>query len=453
MTLAWPGLWSDGVDAVLDWGKGHFYFFKGDKYKHVHVGDLAGAGPELPIKGNWKGLWDTGVDAAINWGDGVYYFFKGDKYKRFDVATNGADEGAGEELPIIGNWPGLWSDGIDAAINWNGAVAYFFKGNQVVRYCMGKDGAVEGAGNIRFIKDAWPGLWHDGVDAAINWGNGAAFFFKGNQYKRYDMGLKGLPEGAGAALSIGGTRGRLSTALDWSTNHVFFFSGGLYWRFNIGSDCVDVGYPKPIEGNWPGLWPDGFDAALNWGDGVYYFFKGDKYKRYVAAAPDVKEGAGDEKPIANNWPGLWEDGVDAAIHWGKDTYYFFKGDEVMRYYPAAPGIPEGAREKKKISAGWPGLWADGIDAAVNWSDQIAYFFKGDKYQRYDKSPSLRFHYPGVNSFAEGARPPKLTWTSWIGIQMDAMAEHVWVSVTDNRTNRTVKGRSEHTGKLGCSAGF
>src|SRR5438309_1765370 len=102
------------------------------------------------------------------------YFFRGDQYLRYDLATDRVD--AGYPLPIAGNWPGFKEAGFD-----------------------------------------------NDVESAINWGNGKAYFFRDDQYLRYDM----------------------------------------------FTDRVDSGYPLPIAGNWPGFKEAGFvsdvHAAVNWG--------------------------------------------------------------------------------------------------------------------------------------------------------------------------------------------
>ncbi|MDD5712820.1 MAG: hemopexin repeat-containing protein, partial [Smithellaceae bacterium] len=55
----------------------------------------------------------------------------------------------------------------------------------------------------------WPGMiWTAGIDDVVTWSNGKAFFFKGNQFIRYD----------------------------------------------IAADRTDPGYPQPINARtWPGL--------------------------------------------------------------------------------------------------------------------------------------------------------------------------------------------------------
>jgi hypothetical protein len=57
----------------------------------------------------------------------------------------------------------------------------------------------------------------DGLDAAVNWGNGSAYFFRGDAYLRYD----------------------------------------------IGSDSVDASYPLLVAESWPGFDAAGFGVHLD----------------------------------------------------------------------------------------------------------------------------------------------------------------------------------------------
>jgi hypothetical protein len=81
---------------------------------------------------------------------------------------------------------------------------------------------------------------------------------------------------------------------------------------------VDDGFLRPLNAttwpHWPVAWNSGINAAVNWGNGRAYFFKGDQYLRYDISADTVDHDY--PKPIAGNWPGLVEAlsrGVDAAI--------------------------------------------------------------------------------------------------------------------------------------------
>jgi len=203
------------------------YLFRDTRYLQYDITrDRVDPGYPRTIAGNWPGFvetgFDVGVDTAINWGNGKIYFFLGAEYIRYDVAADRVDPGY--PLPIAGNWPG-----------------------------------------IREAFSSWIGLR---VFAAINWGNGKAYFFNGSRYVRYD----------------------------------------------IAADRVDPGYPLPIAGYWPGLaeagFAGGFDAAINWGNGKVYFFKGRNYVRYDIAADRVDPGY--PLRIAGNWPGVAEAGFDSG---------------------------------------------------------------------------------------------------------------------------------------------
>jgi len=165
----------------------------------------------------------------------------------------------------------------------------------------------------------------------------------------------------------------------WNADTAYFFVDWTYYRYDVAADSVVPDYPKPIAGNWPGLWPYGVDAALVWPNGKAYFFKGAQYIRYDIATDTIDPGY--PRPIAAGWRGVWPDGFDTAVVWDNGKAYFFKGDKYLRYDVATnradPGYP------KRIVDAWQGLWPDHIDAAVVWNNGKAYFFKGVQYIRYD----------------------------------------------------------------------
>jgi len=199
------------------WPNGKAYFFKGDQYlRYDPVQDRTDAGFPHPIAGNWHGLpasFAAGIDAAVLWNNGKAYFFKGDKYVRYDIAANKSD--AGFPKPIAGNWNGLGGHKIDAAVRWPNGKAYFFSGSKYLRHDMAA-GKVD-AGFPKPIAGNWNGLppsFTAGIEAAVVWDNGKAYFFKDAAYVRYD----------------------------------------------IAAGKADAGYPKPIAGNWPGLFPADLNA-------------------------------------------------------------------------------------------------------------------------------------------------------------------------------------------------
>ncbi len=148
----------------------------------------------------------------------------------------------------------------------------------------------------------------------VNWGNGKVYFFQSNQYTRYDIAANKADSGYPLLTknhwpgldpfteSLSGIC--LDAAVEWGNGKAYFFKGDQYIRYDIAADKADSGYPLPILGNWPGLnaFAGGVDAAVNWGNGKAYFFKGDQHIRYDIAAD--KADSGYPLPILGNWPGL-----------------------------------------------------------------------------------------------------------------------------------------------------
>lgn len=133
----WNDLPPNAADAAVVWGFGKAYFFYGDEYLRYSI-PLDKVDPEyLPpnprpkIAPNWVGL-PASLDALVNWGHGKLYAFRGPSYYRYDITLERVD--SGYPLPIEGNWPGIWSNGIDNVLYQGGRYAYFFKGNRYVRY-------------------------------------------------------------------------------------------------------------------------------------------------------------------------------------------------------------------------------------------------------------------------------------------------------------------------------
>jgi len=168
-------------------------------------------------------------------------------------------------------------------------------------------------------------------------------------------------------------------ALVWDESKAYFFKGDEYTRYDIAGDQADEGYPQTISSGWPGVFEHGIDAAVVWPNGKAYFFKGDQYIRYDIAADRADEGY--PQPISSGWAGVFESDLDTAVVWPNGKAYFFKGDQYTRYDIAADQADEGYPQA--ISSGWAGVFESDLDAAVVWPNGKAYFFKGDQYIRYD----------------------------------------------------------------------
>ncbi len=207
---------------------------------------------------------------------------------------------------------------------------------------------------------------------------------------------------------------KLSDAVVWTNGKAYlFYDTGQYVRYDIANDRADEHYPKHIAGNWPGVWENKIDAALTWNNGKAYFFKGNQYIRYDIARDRADEGY--PADISTFWHGLWDKDIDAAVMWNDGFAYFFKGDEVMQY-----DIREKHRPKKlKITDRFKGVWASDIDAAVLWNSTTAFFFKGDEYIRYDVKN---------NRALEGY--PRRIRGNWGGLSFNQAAYFGWRGYAD-----------------------
>lgn len=125
----------------------------------------------------------------------------------------------------------------------------------------------------------------------------------------------------------------------------------------------------------------GWDTVIAWDNGRVYFFSGDEYWAWEVASRSVP--AGYPRTITAGWTGLFADHLDAALWGNSGKAYFFKGAQYVRYLIAQDRAEAGF--PRVYGPSWTGLWAADLDAAVNWNNGKAYFFKGAQYIRYDMS--------------------------------------------------------------------
>jgi hypothetical protein len=100
------------------------------------------------------------IDAVLNWDNATAYFFNGNQYIKYNMDPNNEGAESGYPKPIAGNWTGLdpFASGIDAAVNWGNGKAYFFKGSQYIRFDIASDQTDQ---EVRPIAGNWPGLVTD----------------------------------------------------------------------------------------------------------------------------------------------------------------------------------------------------------------------------------------------------------------------------------------------------
>ncbi|MCP4547042.1 MAG: hypothetical protein GY835_11305 [bacterium] len=190
----------------------------------------------------------------------------------------------------------------------------------------------------------------------------------------------------------------LAAAVYDSKNRIYYLfseavedSKGYYVKRPKGGP---TGEPIEIEERWgklPEQWK-GITAAVyrpGTGDGVYYFFNGDEYAKRDQGTGQT---FGEAKKVSEGWYLPENTYVDAVVYKATTKRYFLYTDHF--YWSKDQGI-EAVKGPYLIGCGWPNferLFSGevGVDAAVwvyedAWvhEDPHYYFFKGDRYARYD----------------------------------------------------------------------
>jgi hypothetical protein len=193
-----------GCNAALSWVDGKALFYKGADLiglkMETHPYNTVGTGYPKPARRVWPDGFRPGIDAAVSWGK-VAYCFNGnmfykvrrEPYPDSTIFPGYPKEITSEEWP---GWPDDFCSGIDAAASW-GEIAYFFKGSRYIK--VHRKPWPENTMFSGYPKEItsgewpdWPPAFRSGIDAAVAWTTGKAYFFHGSQYIRVD--LKPWPE-------------------------------------------------------------------------------------------------------------------------------------------------------------------------------------------------------------------------------------------------------------------
>jgi Hemopexin/N-acetylmuramoyl-L-alanine amidase len=150
----------------------HAYFFKGSGYLRYNIDtDFVDVGP-APIAQFWTHLpkeFQSNLDAVVNWGDGHAYFFKGAGYVRYNIVSDFVDVGP---APIAQFWthlPKEFQSSLGAAVNWFPVPRHFPKATPGVT-CFTRvptDGDTLVVDGVEYTKP---------VDALSNWKDGKKIF-------------------------------------------------------------------------------------------------------------------------------------------------------------------------------------------------------------------------------------------------------------------------------------
>ncbi|MFJ7280844.1 hypothetical protein [Kitasatospora sp. NPDC098663] len=200
---------------------------------------------------------ENGIDAsAPGAGDSDWWFFKGSGAVK---VRDGILKGP---LEISDAWPELkgtvFANGVDAAVaGAGGADWWFFKGDQTIK-CNGGGKVLHGPDKISVF---WPALkgtvFEDGVDAAVNGGDGGWWFFRGNKAALYDNDT--IVKGPGEITAAGAWPKLKGTQFEYGVNAAAGAGAGSGWWFFLGNQTIKCdGEGNALKG------PEDITAANAW---------------------------------------------------------------------------------------------------------------------------------------------------------------------------------------------
>lgn len=124
------------------------------------------------------------------------------------------------------------------------------------------------------------------------------------------------------------------------SNRVFFFRS--QWCISLNTETGEFSEIQTIAQRWPGVPFDHIDAALHFDPEFVYLFSGNRYVRFDVKRNQICEGY--PQLTCERWHGLHFEKIDAAIYWGNGKVFFFRADQHIRYdiadFRADPGYPK-----------------------------------------------------------------------------------------------------------------
>lgn len=182
---------------------------------------------------------------------------------------------------------------------------------------------------------------------------------------------------------------------------IYFFRGDQCILYDLGNRRPDPGYPRAITTEFAGqggLGANGIDAALRLANGRFYLFKGSECALY-SSRRRLEQGY--PRAITADWPGLWAQDLDAAFRSGRSAF-FSKGNQYTWYN--IPGGRQVGGFPRVLPDRWRGLpWTRDLSATLRLGNAVL-FFKGDDVARFLANPCYRRVLRGYPRFIEDEFP-------------------------------------------------
>jgi hypothetical protein len=256
------------------------YLIRGDQYLRIKTGDFTVDGPyPKTLSQGWAHLtgtgFETGVWSALDLGDGTLWLFQEDRYLEIDQTQLAVIRGPAPLSELDGFDATGFSSGIDAAVLWGDGVAYFFLGDSYLGFDVQSRTLVE---DRTPIAGNWTGFveagFSDRISSGFNVDNTVAYFFRGDQCARYTIG-EGIDPGYPVSIAqefpaiAAAGDGRFAEAIDaaWAKLPPKLVPGDHVWYYD-GRISTDQDIPRDDWFDPPYTGPTDYHDE---GKNIYHF--------------------------------------------------------------------------------------------------------------------------------------------------------------------------------------
>jgi len=226
------------------------------------------------------------------------------------------------------------------------------------------------------------------------------YFFSGDEYARYDVVEDKLEYTLPIAGHWGALEGPVSGGFTWpdaggNPDHAYYLlPNSQYSKFSLATGEIFTTYPRPIEGNWPGVNPSDWQS-IDAGAGFLAINKGFLYGVSGGSTPPGGSPGGLVIPT-----GAWQQ-VSLADHSAQGSISIEGG---AGEWPVPPGY--GDFQVPDTVLAWP----TNTPPAPWWPSNVAYFFTDVWYTKVDVTTMTAIEGPtliadGWHGMPMAAPPP------------------------------------------------